>query len=140
MALALIATTGAPLRAQQTDPIRGPLPPSRLESDVPRRATGAFLGSLSGFLAGALLTNTTISPGPDEWSDLLIGGLIGSAVLAPVGAHVFDDEPGSLMASLAATAALTALTLATGAEGTTVLVVLPIGQLLTATLFGRGPG
>ena len=140
IALALMAATGSTLCAQQTDSFRPDALPVHSESDIPRRATGSFLGSLSGFLAGALLTSTTTSVGPEEWSDVVIGGLIGSAVLAPVGAYLFDDEPGSLSASLAASAALTALTLASGAEGTVVLVVLPVGQLLTATLFGRGPG
>ena len=139
LALALSAPTASALDAQEQPPVVGAAPAARLESDVGRRAAGALIGSLSGFLAGSLLANTTATPGPDDWAGVLVGGLIGSAILAPVGAHFFDDEPGSISAPLAATAALTAFALVSGAEGTTVLLVLPVGQILTATLFGRDP-
>jgi len=125
----------SPLHAQERIVVPHPGEPAAPGSDVPRRATGAFVGVLGGAITGFILTyHATRS------YQAFYGAVIGAGALAPLGAHFFDDDPGSLLPPLLATAAFTAFMLTRDEWGTEFLVVLPIGQILASTLFGRGPG
>ncbi len=140
MAAVVVLIGGAPaIHAQERAVIPLPGEPAPPTSDLPRRATGAFLGAFAGAFAGVMLAGPIA--GIPDWSlDNLYGAVVGSAALAPIGAHLFDDDPGSLLPPVMATAAFTALILARDEGPTELLVVLPIGQILTSALFGRGPG
>lgn len=142
-ALALLpAATAAQSLALEPPPLRptaqtGPTDPTA------RTALGATVGWVAGAGAGGLLGFALADSEYDDWVGALgavLGAAVGSTLGATVGAHWSNEKRGDAVATFLSTAAATGLLLVAADRSTAdvPLVVIPVGQILTAVLVERG--
>jgi len=134
LALAFAFVVSAPVSAQQVRSERG-------ESSTQARVVGALVGAMTSFVVGGVIGCKATS-GTDYAADVRgdgfwVGRWIGSAVLAPLTAHVFDGRRGSPWPGVAAGTAVTVEALAT--DSGPHYLSLPVLQVLSGVVLGRAP-
>lgn len=136
-AFAILPASTPALAAQVT--------PAGPDDPTLRTTAGATIGWVVGASAGGFLGHAITDDEYDDWVGAIgavVGAGVGGAVGAAFGAHSGNDGRGNTVMTLLSTTAATGLLLLAADRGApqVPLIVIPVGQILTAVLVERSTG
>ena len=95
---------------------------------------GAGIGLITGVAAGAYLISST-----DEWRGVVIGSMVGTALLTPLGVHIGNRGRGNYPLAALVSLAVTAATFPLAGNNKSEVISLGVPlQLLTSIAIERG--
>jgi hypothetical protein len=95
---------------------------------------GAGTGFFTGFAAGAYLI-----PSSDEWRSAVIGSMVGTALLTPLGVHIGNRRRGNYLVAALVSGAVTAAIFPLAGNNKSEVIGLGVPlQLLTSIAIERG--